>query len=75
MTLQALSFPQLNRTLELTDSLGLHPEWVEIPLSPGSPGTVRRLPNGKPEITVDAERPLDEWLGLPPDEIRRVQEG
>ncbi len=59
----------------MTDSLGLHREWVEIPLPPGGPAELRRLWTGKPEITVDAERPSDEWLRLLPDEIRRVQEG
>jgi len=40
-----------------------------IPLGPATPGRVRRLPNGKLEITVEAVRPLDEWLAELPSLI------
>ncbi|MGH2360874.1 MAG: hypothetical protein ACRDGM_10095 [bacterium] len=60
--LQAVSFKQINAILELTDRLGLSREWVEIPLSPASPGVVRKLSNGKIEIVVDADAPFDQWL-------------
>ena len=33
-----------------------------IPLGPATPGRVRKLLNGKFEITVEAARPLDVWL-------------
>lgn len=63
---QAVSFQQISKILEVTDALGLNREWVEIPLTPENPGVVRRLPNGKLEIVVDAEQPFDQWLtGLP----------
>jgi hypothetical protein len=68
-----VSFAQINRILELTDSLGLNREWVEIPLSPERPGIVRRLANGKLEIVVDADRPFDEWLGSLPTQIQSAQ--
>ena len=71
--MDVVSFAQINRILELTDSLGLNREWVEIPLSPERPGTVRRLPNGKLEIVVDADRPFDEWLGSLPRQIQSAQ--
>jgi hypothetical protein len=73
MPLQVVSFAQISRILELTDSLGLNREWVEIPLSPESPGVVRRLANGKLEIIVDADRPFDEWLHALPQSIHSVQ--
>ncbi len=73
MPLQVVSFAQISRILELTDSLGLNREWVEIPLSPESPGVVRRLANGKLEIIVDADRPFDEWLGALPQSIQSAQ--
>ena len=60
--LQAVSFQQISKVLELTDQLEISREWVEIPLSPATPGTVKKLPNGKLEIVVDAELPFDEWL-------------
>jgi hypothetical protein len=62
LMLQAVSFKQINAILELTDRLGLSREWVEIPLSPASPGIVRKLSNGKIEIVVDADVPFDQWL-------------
>jgi hypothetical protein len=71
--MDVVSFAQISRILELTDSLGLNREWVEIPLSPERPGTVRRLPNGKLEIIVDADRPFEEWLGSLPTQIQAVQ--
>jgi hypothetical protein len=73
MPLQAVSFAQISRILELTDGLGLNREWVEIPLSPGQPGLVRRLENGKLEIIVDADQPFDEWLASLPERIHLVQ--
>ena len=68
-----LSFAQISRILELTDSLGLNREWVEIPLAPERPGQVRRLPNGKLEIIVDADRPFEEWLGTLSAQIQSAQ--
>jgi hypothetical protein len=73
MPLQMVSFAQISRILEITDSLGFNREWVEIPLSPESPGIVRRLANGKLEIIVDADQPFDDWLGLLPTHIHQVQ--
>lgn len=73
VTLDAVSFQQISRILDVTDALGLDREWVEIPLSPENPGIVRKLPNGKLEIVVDAEQPFDQWLGTLEQLIRRVQ--
>ncbi|HXV69039.1 MAG TPA: hypothetical protein VD738_08955 [Nitrospira sp.] len=73
MTLHTVSFQQIGRILEVTDSLGLNREWVEIPLSPGNPGLVRRLSNGKLEIVVDAEQPFDQWLTVLPTRIQQAQ--
>ncbi len=58
----AVSFQQISQILELTDQLDISREAVEIPLSPESPGAVRRLDNGKIEIVVDADLPFDQWL-------------
>lgn len=74
MPLEVVSFKHISRILEITDSLGLNREWVEIPLSPESPGIVRRLPNGKLEIIVDAEQPFEDWLGLLPKHIQLIQD-
>ncbi len=58
----AVSFQQISQILELIDQLEISREVVEIPLSPESPGVVRRLDNGKIEIVVDADVPFEEWL-------------
>ena len=71
--MDVVSFAQISRILELTDSLGINREWVEIPLSPERPGLVRRLPNGKLEIVVDADRPFEEWLRALSGQIASVQ--
>jgi uncharacterized protein YidB (DUF937 family) len=70
--LQMVSFKQINQILELTDRLGLSREWVEIPLSPASPGIVRKLTNGKLEIVVDADLPFEQWLASLEMQIRQV---
>lgn len=68
-----VSFQQISRILDVTDALGVHREWVEIPLSPERPGVVRRLPNGKLEIVVDADQPFEQWLTTLPARIHQAQ--
>jgi len=46
----------------VTDALGIHREQITIPLGPESPGRVRKLPNGKIQIVVEAVRPFDDWM-------------
>lgn len=70
--LDAVSFKQISQILELTDQLGLDREWVEIPLTPESPGVVRKLPNGKLEIVVDSVQPFEQWLTTLDQEIKKV---
>ncbi len=70
--LSVVSFEQITRVLELTDQLEISREWVEIPLSPANPGTVKKLLNGKLEIVVDSEVPFDEWLKSLEDKIKAV---
>lgn len=70
-----VSFKQITQILELTDSLGLNREWVEIPLSSDKPGVVRKLPNGKLEIVVDADQPFEEWLASLEPKITAVTQG
>jgi hypothetical protein len=74
MPLDVVSFKQISRILEVTDLLGLSREWVEIPLSPETPGVVRRLASGKLEIIVDAEQPFEDWLRSLPKHIQLLQE-
>jgi hypothetical protein len=69
VTLDAVGMAEINRIFAVTDALGVHREALVIPLGTGK-GRVRRLPNGKLEITVDAETPLEEWLEALPGLIR-----
>lgn len=70
--LQMVSFKHISQILEFTDRLGLSREWVEIPLSPASPGIVRKLANGKLEIVVDADVPFDQWLASLKAQIKQA---
>ena len=60
--LEVVTMKEIDAIFAVTDPLGVHREALVIPLGPASPGRVRKLLSGKLEITVDAERPLDEWL-------------
>jgi hypothetical protein len=63
--LEAVGMSEINKIFAVTDAMGIHRESVVIPLGTGT-GRVRKLLNGKLEIVVDAETPIDEWLeGLP----------
>ncbi|MGH7255746.1 MAG: hypothetical protein ACREI3_08210 [Nitrospirales bacterium] len=70
--MEVVSFQQIGQILELTDQLGLSREWVEIPLSPERPGSVRKLPNGKIEIIVDADTPFDQWIRTIEPQIKQA---
>jgi len=71
--MQAVTLKEIQQIFEVTDALGISREALVIPLGPGRPGRVRRLPSGKLEIVVDAEAPLAEWLKELPALIRAAQ--
>jgi hypothetical protein len=60
--LEVVTMKEIDAIFAVTDALGIHRESLTIPLGPESPGRVRRLPNGKFEIVVEAVRPFDEWV-------------
>lgn len=62
MPLAAVTLREIERIFEILDRLGVSREAVVIPLRPARPGSARVLPNGKLEILVEGDRPLDEWL-------------
>jgi len=64
---------EIDAIFAITDALGIHREQLVIPLGPATPGRVRRLPSGKLEIIVEAERPLEEWLKDLPGLIAAVK--
>ena len=69
--LDAVGMAEINKIFAVIDAMGIHRETVVIPLGTGK-GRVRKLLNGKLEIVVDAEAPIDEWLTGLPDLIRAV---
>jgi hypothetical protein len=71
--LRAVTLKEIEAIFAVTDPMGIHREALVIPLAPGRPGRVRRLPSGKLEIVVDAETPLDEWLRQLPALITAAQ--
>jgi hypothetical protein len=71
--LEAVTLREIQEVFTVTDAMGLSRELLVIPLGPGRPGRVRRLPSGKIEIVVDAERPLGEWLAELPALIQAAQ--
>jgi hypothetical protein len=60
--LEVVTLREIDAIFAVTDGLGIHREQLVIPLGPATPGRVRRLPNGKLEITVEGKRPVEEWL-------------
>ncbi len=60
--LDVVTMKEIDAIFAVTDALGIHRERLVIPLGPAAPGRVRRLPSGKLEIVVEAQRSLDDWL-------------
>ena len=71
--LQAVTLKEIQAIFEVTDRMGIHREALVIPLAPRHPGRVRRLPNGKLEIVVDAEADFASWLAALSAELRKLE--
>lgn len=67
--LDVVTMKEIDAIFAVTDALGISREALVIPLGPAVPGRVRRLPNGKYEITVDAQTPIEEWVRRLPNLI------
>ena len=67
--LDVVTMKEIDAIFAVTDALGISREALVIPLGPATPGRVRRLPNGKYEITVDAAMPIEQWVTRLPDLI------
>ncbi|MEK6683751.1 MAG: hypothetical protein AABY46_03740 [Nitrospirota bacterium] len=70
--LNVVGMKEINAIFEVTDRLGINREWIEIPLGPESPGQVKKLPNGKYEITVDAEIQIERWVSVMEAELKKI---
>jgi hypothetical protein len=71
--LEVVTLKEIDAIFAVTDALGIHREALVIPLGPVTPGRVRKLPSGKLEILVDAERPIEEWVRELPRLIAAAQ--
>ena len=60
--LTAVTLNEIEKIFTVLERLHISREAVIIPLRPAVPGSVRKLPNGKFEIIVDAQTPIDDWL-------------
>lgn len=74
-TVTAVTLPVIERIFEILDRLGISREAVIIPLRPAHPGGVSVLPNGKTQIVVDSETPLDDWLPELETRLRAMLDG
>jgi len=70
--LREVTLREIERIFEVTDRMGIHRENLVIPLAPRHPGRVRRMPNGKVEIVVEAEGDFAAWVEGLETEILRV---
>jgi hypothetical protein len=71
--LEVVTMKEIDAIFGVTDALGIHREKLVIPLGPATPGRVRVLPSGKLEITVDASRPIEEFVQDLPRMIETAQ--
>jgi hypothetical protein len=70
--LKEVTIREIQAIFSVTDRMGLSREELVIPLLPRHPGRVRRMPNGKLEIVVDAEADFPSFLDGLEGEIRKA---
>jgi hypothetical protein len=70
--LKEVTIREIEAIFSVTDRMGLSREELVIPLLPRHPGHVRRMPNGKVEIVVDAEADFQRFLEGLEAEIRKA---
>ena len=69
--LQEVTIREIERIFAVTDPLGISREALAIPLMPRPGGRLRRMPNGKIEIVVDAAD-FEGFLARLPDALRAL---
>jgi len=69
--LQEVTSREIERIFAVTDPLGISREALAIPLMPRPGGRLRRMPNGKIEIVVDAAD-FEGFLARLPDALRAL---
>ena len=70
--IQEVTLREIQQIFAVTDPMGVSREALVIPLGARQPGRVRKMPNGKIEIVVDAGVEFDEWLAGLEAAVRKV---
>ena len=70
--MQHVGMAEIHKIFEITDPMGIHRENLIIPLGLKNGGSVKRKPNGKFEIVVDASMDFEAWLLGLADALRAV---
>jgi len=70
--LKEVTLREIEAIFAVTDALGISRESLVIPLAPRRPGRVRRMPDGRIEIVVDAERDFAEFVAGLEGELRAL---
>ena len=73
--LKEVTIREIEAIFAVTDRMGISREELVIPLLPRHPGRVRRMPNGKLEILVDADADFPEYIAGLEDQIRKAMDG
>jgi len=71
--LTAVTLKEIEKIFTVLERLDISREAVVIPLRPSLPGAVRRLPDGRFEIVVDAQVPIDEWLSVLEEQLKSMR--
>lgn len=69
--LKEVTLREIERIFAVTDPLGISREALAIPLLPRPGGRLRRMPNGKIEIVVDAAD-FEGFLARLPDQLKEL---
>ena len=70
--LTVVTLREIERVFAVLAELGLSREAVVIPLKPAHPGRVQQRPDGRLDIVLDGELPLEEQLPAIRDQIRAI---
>lgn len=70
--LTVVTLREIERVFDILAELGLSREAVVIPLKPAHPGRVAMRPDGRLDIVLDSQAPLDETLAAVRTEIAAI---
>jgi len=72
--LTVVTLREIERVFEILAELGLSREAVVIPLKPTHPGRVAMRADGRLDIVLDSQAPLDETLAVVREQIVAILE-